>query len=73
LSPDRVLPALLLLNQNLYKWRTTSRVLCVNFHYEGGIYRGEWDLHLLGEVSLAPGAGQVDKPCGWPAGSSGLH
>jgi hypothetical protein len=25
---------LLLLNQNLYKWRTTSRVSCANFHHE---------------------------------------
>jgi hypothetical protein len=31
---------------------------------EGGIYRGEWDLHRLGEVSLALGGG-----VGW----SGLH
>jgi hypothetical protein len=26
---------LLLLNQNLYKWRTTSRVWCLNFYCEG--------------------------------------
>jgi hypothetical protein len=29
------LPALLLLNQNLYKWRTTSIVWCVEFHQQG--------------------------------------
>jgi hypothetical protein len=28
-SPDRALPALLLLNWNIYKWRTTSIVWCV--------------------------------------------
>jgi hypothetical protein len=27
---------LLQLNQNLYKWRNTSRVWCVNFHRRGG-------------------------------------
>jgi hypothetical protein len=27
---------LLLLNRNLYKWRTISRVWCVDFHREGG-------------------------------------
>jgi hypothetical protein len=36
-------------------------VWCVNFHHDGGIYRGERDLHRLGEVDLAPGGG-------WPAG-----
>jgi hypothetical protein len=30
LNLDRVLPALLLLNRNLYKWRTTRRVVCVS-------------------------------------------
>jgi hypothetical protein len=35
LSPDRASPALLLLNQNLYKWRNTKWVWCVNFHREG--------------------------------------
>jgi hypothetical protein len=28
-TPDRALPVLLLLNQNHYKWRTTSIVWCV--------------------------------------------
>jgi hypothetical protein len=32
--PDMASPALLLLNKNLYKWRTTSRVWCVDFHHE---------------------------------------
>jgi hypothetical protein len=36
-------------------------VWCVNFHHDGGIYRGEWDLHRLGEVGLVLGGG-------WPAG-----
>jgi hypothetical protein len=31
--------------------------VCVNFQHEGGIYRGEWDLHQLGEVGLVPGGG----------------
>jgi hypothetical protein len=39
----------------------------------GGIYRGEWDLHRLGEVGLAPGGGRATKPRGRPAGWSGLH
>jgi hypothetical protein len=34
-TPDRALPALLLLNQNLYRWRTISRVWCVDIHHEG--------------------------------------
>jgi hypothetical protein len=29
-TPNRASPAFLLLNWNLYKWRTTSRVWCVN-------------------------------------------
>jgi hypothetical protein len=33
---------------------------------KGDIYRGEWDLHRLGEVGLAPGGGRPDE---W----SGLH
>jgi hypothetical protein len=40
-TSDRASPTLLLLNRNLYKWRTTSSVCCVDFHCEGGIYRGE--------------------------------
>jgi hypothetical protein len=35
LTPDRASPVLLLLNQIVYKWRTTKRVWCVNFHCEG--------------------------------------
>jgi hypothetical protein len=30
-TPDRASPALLLLNRNLYKWRTTSSVCCIDF------------------------------------------
>jgi hypothetical protein len=37
-------------------------VWCVDFHCEGGIYRGEWDLHRLGEVGLALGGGWVEWP-----------
>jgi hypothetical protein len=38
---------LLLLNQNLYKWRTTSRVWYLNFHHEEvfiGVNRTSTDL-----------------------------
>jgi hypothetical protein len=48
-------------------------VWCVDFHREGGIYRGEWDLHRLGEVSLVPGGGWAAKPRGRSAGWSGLY
>jgi hypothetical protein len=37
-----------------------------------GIYRGEWDLHRLGEIDLAPGGGQTAKPRGWLAGWTDL-
>jgi hypothetical protein len=37
---DRASPALLLLNWNLYKWRTISIVLCVEFHRQGGVILG---------------------------------
>jgi hypothetical protein len=67
LTPDMPSPTLLLLNRNLYKFRTTSRVWYLDFHHEGGgIYRGEWDLHHLREVGMVPGGGM---PTGW----SGLH
>jgi hypothetical protein len=46
---------------------------CVNFHHEGVIYRGEWDLHRLGEVSLVPGGGRPTKPRGRPTEWSGLQ
>jgi hypothetical protein len=48
-------------------------VWCVNFHREGGIYGGEWDLHRRGEIGLAPGGGQAAKPRGGVAGWNGLH
>jgi hypothetical protein len=47
--------------------------VCVDFHYEGGIYRGEWDLHRLREVGLALGGEWVAKLCGWPGEWIGLH
>jgi hypothetical protein len=34
---------------------------------------GEWDLHRVGEVGLAPGGGWVAKPRGQLAGWSILH
>jgi hypothetical protein len=39
----------------------------------GGIYRGEWDLHRLGEVGLAPGGGRPAKPFGRSTGWSVLN
>jgi hypothetical protein len=33
--PDRASPVLLLLNRNLYKWRTKSRVWCLEFCWQG--------------------------------------
>jgi hypothetical protein len=33
-------PMLVLLNQNLYKWKTTSRVCYLNIHREGGVFIG---------------------------------
>jgi hypothetical protein len=60
---------LLLLNQNLYKWRTTSRVWYLDFHHDGGIYRGDWDLHRLGEDSFVSGGG---RPGGAASTESGF-
>jgi hypothetical protein len=38
---DRDSPVLLLLHRNLYKWRTTNRVWCVDFHrWGGGVFIG---------------------------------
>jgi hypothetical protein len=50
-------------------------VWCVNFHCEGegGIYKGECDLHLLGEVGLAPSGGRPAQPQSRMGGWSGLH
>jgi hypothetical protein len=72
-TSNRASPALLLLNWNLYKWRTTSRMWYFGFHHEEGIYRGEWDLHRHGEVGLVPGGGRSAKKHGRPVGCSGLH
>jgi hypothetical protein len=56
-----------------------SNCVCIDFHCEGGIYRGEWDLHQLGEVSFAPSSGRAAKsrgwlvsPTPWPLGPFGL-
>jgi hypothetical protein len=46
-TPDRALLALQLLNGNLYKWRTTSRVWYLEFHRQRGIYRGPWRSYRL--------------------------
>jgi hypothetical protein len=70
---DTASPTLSLLNQNLYKWRTTNRVWYLDFHREGGIYRGESDLHRHGEVNFMPGGGQLAKKRGRSAGCSVLH
>jgi hypothetical protein len=46
---------------------------CVDFHHEGCIWRGEWYLHRLRDVGLAPGGSRAAKPRGRPTGWSGLH
>jgi hypothetical protein len=49
-TPDRASSVLLLQNQNLYKWRTTSSVWCVDFHCEGvfiGVNGTSTDLKML--------------------------
>jgi hypothetical protein len=48
-------------------------VWCINFYYERGIYRGEWDIHRLGEVGLVLGGAWAAKPRGRPTGWRGLH
>jgi hypothetical protein len=50
-------------------WRLRSRYLETGYD----IYKGEWDLQRLGEVSLVPGGGRAAKPRGWLVGWSGLH
>jgi hypothetical protein len=49
----------------------------VGFHREGGIYRGEWDLHRIGEVGLVLGGGRrpsnVAGQLGGAASSDFLH
>jgi hypothetical protein len=35
-----------------------------DFHHEGAICWGEWDLHRHGEISLAPGGSRPAKPRG---------
>jgi hypothetical protein len=47
--------------------------VCVNFHHEGCIYRGEWDIHHLGEVGLVIGGGRAAKPFGRSVEWSGFH
>jgi hypothetical protein len=42
--------------------------VCVDFHHEGSIYRCEWDLHRLGEVSLVPRGGRLAGQATWTAG-----
>jgi hypothetical protein len=47
--------------------------VCVLIFTVGGIYRAVAELHLLGEVGLAPSGGRSAKPRDWPAGWSGFH
>jgi hypothetical protein len=47
--------------------------VCVNFQHEGGIYRGEWDLHQLGEVGLVLGGGRATQPRGRPIDWIAFH
>jgi hypothetical protein len=64
-TPDRASSALLLLNRNLYKWRTTSRVWCLNFHHEG-VFIGVNGTSTNFEKSVWH---QVEV--GWPSHASG--
>jgi hypothetical protein len=67
--PDRASLALLLLNWNLYKWRTTSRVWCVYFHYEGVFIRvNETFTDLERSVWHHVVAGQPSHVADWPGG-----
>jgi hypothetical protein len=81
LTPDRASPALLLLNRNLYKWRTTSRVWYLEFHVVGrppSLASTDFQLRipcyrLLESVPVKPtremlqcGAGRPGSLAGWP-------
>jgi hypothetical protein len=62
---------LLLLNWNLYKWRTTSRVWCVDFHCEGvfiGVNGSSTHLEKL--VLRQVEAGQPSHVAGRPGGAA---
>jgi hypothetical protein len=62
---------LLLLTQNLSKWRTTGRVWCVNFHYEGvsiGVNGTATDSERL--VWLQVEAGRSSHVVGRPGGAA---
>jgi hypothetical protein len=72
-TPDRTSPALLLLNRNLYKWRTTSIVWCVcsDFH-QWRVFIGPWgsSTDLAKVVTLQVAAGRPIHVSGWPGGTA---
>jgi hypothetical protein len=51
-TPDKASPALLLLNRNLYKWRTTSIVWSVAFHRQGVFIGVPLGPHVSGLCTL---------------------
>jgi hypothetical protein len=63
-SPDKATPSYYTMNERFASGISKGWCVCIDFQCEGGIYRGEWDLHRLGEVSLVPGGGHAAKPRG---------
>jgi hypothetical protein len=58
---------LLLINRNLYKWRTTSRVWYLEFHWQGvfiGVQGGV--TNLIKSVTCQVLAGWPSHVAGWP-------
>jgi hypothetical protein len=72
-SPDKATPSYYTKNESFASGISKVWCVCVDFRHEGGIYRGEWDLHRLGKVGLVPGGGRAGKPHGRPAEWSGFH
>jgi hypothetical protein len=60
-TPNRALLVLLLLYQNLYMWRTTSTVWCLNFYREG-VFIGVNGTSTNLEGSVQVVAGRVEWP-----------
>jgi hypothetical protein len=70
--PDRALPALLLLNQNLYKWRTTSSVSCWVRSHRGAYIGAEGSLHQLSKICLEQMDDLPTSHSSWPPPPSSL-